>query len=222
MLQNEFAQNWIRSRPWNTLSNKMTDNVSYEFLYCQYKMFGKHNGLFDECYQNSPGIWSWRHIQCHWVLHWISQEAGIVWAPTICNHTNVIDTIRAKSKRFLTITLPCFLFRLLKECSSRSRFSSVGRASGSQIFWEHEFKSWQPHLCNSMWGQDRLHAGHQEVGKCSTRGGSWGMNITFPSAKKRIRQNPLWLWTPEQTSPEIQNRGTSGPKKGHVCPPKTF
>ena len=23
-------------------------------------------------------------------------------------------------------------------------------------------------------------------------------------------------------SPEIQNRGTSGPKKGHVCPLKTF
>ena len=34
--------------------------------------------------------------------------------------------------------------------------------------------------------------------------------------KKRIRQNPLRLWTPEETSPEIQNRGTSGPKKGHV------
>ena len=32
----------------------------------------------------------------------------------------------------------------------------------------------------------------------------------------RIRQNPLWLWNPEETSPEIQNRGTSGPKIGHV------
>ena len=31
-----------------------------------------------------------------------------------------------------------------------------------------------------------------------------------------IRQNPLWLWNPEETSPEIQNRGTSGPKIGHV------
>ena len=27
---------------------------------------------------------------------------------------------------------------------------------------------------NSMWGQDRLRANRQEVGKCSTRGGSRG------------------------------------------------
>ena len=39
--------------------------------------------------------------------------------------------------------------------------------------------------------------------------------------KRRIRQNPLWLWNPEETSPEIQNRGTNGPKKGHV-PAKNF
>ena len=32
----------------------------------------------------------------------------------------------------------------------------------------------------------------------------------------RIRQNPLWLWTREETSLEIQNRGTNGPKIGHV------
>ena len=32
----------------------------------------------------------------------------------------------------------------------------------------------------------------------------------------RIRQNPLWLWNPEKTSPEIQNRDTSAPKIGHV------
>ena len=25
----------------------------------------------------------------------------------------------------------------------------------------------------------------------------------------RIRQNPLWLWNPEETSPEVQNRGIS-------------
>ena len=62
-------------------------------------------------------------------------------------------------------------------CSSW--FSSVGRASGSQIFWEHGFESWQLHLCNSMWGQDWLHTSCQKVGKCSTRGGSWGTYITF-------------------------------------------
>ena len=34
--------------------------------------------------------------------------------------------------------------------------------------------------------------------------------------KVRIRQNPLWLWNPEETSQEVRNRGISGPKNGHV------
>ena len=34
--------------------------------------------------------------------------------------------------------------------------------------------------------------------------------------KKWKRQNPLWLLNPEEKSPEIQNRGTSGPQKGHA------
>ena len=68
----------------------------------------------------------------------------------------------------------------------------------------------KPHLCNSMWGQDRLRAGHQEVGKCSTRGGSWGMYIAFTSAM-RIRQATLVL----------KPRGdvTRNPKQGCQCPP---
>ena len=66
-----------------------------------------------------------------------------------------------------------------------------------------------------MWGQDRQQAGRQEVGTCSTRGGSQGMCITFVSTMQ-IRQNPLWLLNPEETSSEIQNRGTSGPKIGRV------
>ena len=32
-----------------------------------------------------------------------------------------------------------------------------------------------------------------------------------------IRQNPVWLWNLEETSPEVQNRGISGPtKRTHV------
>ena len=30
------------------------------------------------------------------------------------------------------------------------------------------------------------------------------------------RQNPLWLWNPEETSPEVQNRSISGSTNGHV------
>ena len=51
---------------------------------------------------------------------------------------------------------------------------------------------------------------------CSTRGASQGMYNTFVSTMWHIRQNPIWLGNPEETSPEIQNRGTSGPKIGHV------
>ena len=50
---------------------------------------------------------------------------------------------------------------------------------------------------------------------CRTRGGSQGMYIAFAYAIQK-RQNPLWLGNPEETSPEIQNRDTSGPKIGHV------
>ena len=36
----------------------------------------------------------------------------------------------------------------------------------------------------------------------------------------RIRQNPIWLWNTEETSPEVQNRGICGPTKKDSCPPK--
>ena len=90
-----------------------------------------------------------------------------------------------------------------------SRFSSVGRASDSQIFWEHEFESRQPHLCNSMWGQDWWQAGCQEVGTCSARGGSQGTYITF-SYTMQIRQPTLAL----------KPRGdiTRNPKQGYQWP----
>ena len=45
--------------------------------------------------------------------------------------------------------------------------------------------------------------------------------LHLPQQKKLIRQNPRCLWNPEETSPEIQNRGTSGPQKGFV-PVKNF
>ena len=35
-------------------------------------------------------------------------------------------------------------------------------------------------------------------------------------SKVWIRQNPLWLWNPEEISPEVQNRGISGPTNGRV------
>ena len=72
------------------------------------------------------------------------------------------------------------------------------------------------HACG---GSDRLRAGRQEVGKCSTRGESWGMYITFASAKIANKAEPTLALNPEETSPEIQKQGYSGQKKD-MCPPK--
>ena len=98
---------------------------------------------------------------------------------------------------------------------SPSRFSSAGRASGSQIFCEHEFKSRQPHLCNSMWGQDRLRADRQEVGKCSTRGESWGTNRNANKAEPTLALKPRGDVTRNPKQVPV------APKKD-MCPPKTF
>ena len=69
------------------------------------------------------------------------------------------------------------------------------------------------HLCTCMWGSDRLRAGRQEVGKCSTRGESWGMYITFASAKIANKAEPTLALKP---------RGdvTSNPKQGYQWPQK--
>ena len=84
---------------------------------------------------------------------------------------------------------------------------AVGMCSIHQLV----FESRQPHLCNSMWGQDRLRTGHQEVGKCSTRGGSWGTYITFASTML-IRQPTLAL---KPRGDVIRN-----PKQGYQWPQK--
>ena len=59
------------------------------------------------------------------------------------------------------------------------------------------------------------HAGCQEVSRCRTRGES----REFIARKRQSTQarDPLWLWNPRETSPEVQNRGISGPsKRTHV------
>ena len=64
-----------------------------------------------------------------------------------------------------------------------------------------------------MWGSDRLRTGRQEVGKCSTRGESWGMYITFASAKIANKAEPTLALKP---------RGdvTRNPKQGYQWPQK--
>ena len=47
-----------------------------------------------------------------------------------------------------------------------------------------------------------------------------GKNCTYASAK-REKGCPLWFSNPEETSPEVRNRGISGPKMD-MCPGKNF
>ena len=71
-----------------------------------------------------------------------------------------------------------------------------------------------------MFGQDWLHTGCEEVSKCSTRGESQGMYITFASAKVK-KAEPTLALNPRGDVARNPKQGTSGLKKGHVCQPKT-
>ena len=65
-------------------------------------------------------------------------------------------------------------------------------------------------------GRDQLgsHAGHQEVSSFSTRGESQGTcNATRTPPPRANKAEPTLALKPEQTSPEVQNRGISGPTK---------
>ena len=68
------------------------------------------------------------------------------------------------------------------------------------------------HACGERWLR------WQEVSRCYTRGEFQGMYIMYASAKCKYGC-PLWLWTPKEMSPEVQNRDMSGPIKD-MCPPK--
>ena len=70
-----------------------------------------------------------------------------------------------------------------------------------------------PTYAHAWWGSDWLCAGCQEVSKCSTRGESWGMYITFASAKIANKAEPTLALKP---------RGdvTRNPKQGYQWPQK--
>ena len=67
-------------------------------------------------------------------------------------------------------------------------------------------------------GSDRLHTSHQEVGPCSTRGGSQGIYLilSYILHTPLQKRNPLWLLKLRGDVTRNPERGTSGPKKGHV------
>ena len=55
------------------------------------------------------------------------------------------------------------------------------------------------------------HASHQEVNRCRTA----DEIREFIACRRQSTQvrHPPWLWNPGETSPEVQNRGISGPTK---------
>ena len=55
---------------------------------------------------------------------------------------------------------------------------------------------------------------------CSTRGGSEGMYITFASAMWISKIEPTLALKPRGDVTRNSKQGTSGPKIGHMCPPK--
>ena len=70
------------------------------------------------------------------------------------------------------------------------------------------------YTCASMWIKWLgCHAGHQEVRRCRTRGGS-KKSVTHQWWRTQVGNLP-WLWKPRQTSPKskVLNRGISGPTK---------
>ena len=75
-----------------------------------------------------------------------------------------------------------------------------------------------------MWGSDWLRAGRQEVGKCSTRGESWGMYITFASAKIANKAEPILALKPRGDVTRNPKQGclvsVVAPQKVDMCPPK--
>ena len=66
-------------------------------------------------------------------------------------------------------------------------------------------------VCGRNWLSS--HAGHQEVTICCTRGESQGTCRIYVTSAKCKSGYPLWIGIPEETSPEVQNRGISCPTK---------
>ena len=90
----------------------------------------------------------------------------------------------------------------------------VAHSSSVQVIARLNPNQVPPDACGEVTGCD---SGHQEVVKCSTRGGPQGMYIMFTSTKQLNKAEPTLALKPRNP-----NRGTNDPKIEHMCPPKTF
>ena len=74
------------------------------------------------------------------------------------------------------------------------------------------------HACGEVTG---CIAGCQESVGVAPEVDLGGMYITFASAKKQIRQNPLWLWNPNEEVTRNSKQGYQWPPKKDMCLSKT-
>ena len=81
-----------------------------------------------------------------------------------------------------------------------------------EIMWEVSQSNLASYLCWNMHvGKvTSHHASCQEIGRRCTKGECQGRCIMYTSAKCKY-SCPLWLWNQQEMSPEVQNRGISGP-----------
>ena len=121
------------------------------------------------------------------------------------------NTLTVSTSQHLKILSPPSLLR------SRVAGTMVARSSSIRMIARSNLKQLPPlliHVGKSpavMLAVKRL--AEVNLGECT---------LLLALQNKQIRQNPLWLEKPEETSPEIQNRGISGPRIESMCPPKTF
>ena len=94
-------------------------------------------------------------------------------------------------------------FTRQKELRKHSRSQRPSRIPASNLCYMH------------VGNATGCHAYCQDVSRCHIRDESKA-TIVYRQGSTQVR-DPPWLWNPVQTSPEVQNRGISGPtKRTHV------
>ena len=136
--------------------------------------------------------------------------------------------LHAMTFKLLALQIMTMLKKMPSTKVGLQRISRVGSHNSSAFIFcagDCPFKSEPTPTSADACGEvTRCNAGCQEVSRYSTRGGSQGIYITFASAKQVNKAEPTLALKPrgEETSLEIQNRGTSGHRNRTHVSAKNF
>ena len=134
------------------------------------------------------------------------------------------------SVEFSVVVSSFFCFLTKKKTNwYMSGTTDIGRRTGQKnnIVWTSRtgcgmlHHGFEPHQCLwifpsvRVWKRFGCRADHNIVSRCCTRGES-GDSIVCRWENKQTR-DPPWLWSPEQTSPDVQTRVSVATQKGLVC-----